>query len=431
MVEEDSGTGALPEDLPGALPDGPSVIIVGGGLIGLSSAYYLRKAGASVTVLERGLVGGGASRFNAGEITSSVSPLPGPGIIGEVASTIFRSDGAVYLSPRQAVRGARFFTRFLRHCTQKSHDAGLAALVALNQRSFPLFDELAVEGVAADMHTNGYLVCCSSEAAAQEARHHYEELPHLAAAPGPLLRGADLRAAEPALSPAAEHGFVRHGERWINPSPFVDRLADALRSQGVVIVENAEVVSLRESGHGVEVLTRVGAFNGDSAVIAAGVWSEDLCRRLGVPLGMQPGKGYSFTVGVDTMPERVITFSDEYVVATPEGERVRIAGTMEFDGTREGLNIRRIQAMVNAVRHFLPGADWENLADEWVAPRPMTVDGLPFIGRLHDSSRILVATGHNMLGLTLGPATGVLVADLALRREHGLDLAPFSVRRFA
>ncbi len=427
MVEESNARG----DRPGDLGGGPSVIVVGGGLVGLSSAYYLRKAGSTVTVLERGTVGGGASRFNAGEITSSVAPLPGPGIIGEVASTIFRSDGAVYLSPRQAVRGARFFTRFLRNCSRKDYDAGLAAIVALNRRSFPLFEGLAEEGIAADMHTNGYLVCCSSEEAARETREHYEGLAHLVASPGPLLQGADLRAVEPTLSPAMRHGFLRHEERWINPSPFVDRLAAALRALDVGIIENAEVVSLRESADGVEVLTRAGAFRAETAVIAAGVWSEDLCRRLDVPLGMQPGKGYSFTVGVDAMPERVLTFSDEYVVATPEGDRLRIAGTMEFDGSREGLNVHRIEAMVKAVRHFLPGADWDHRADEWVAPRPMTADGLPFIGRLHDSSRILVATGHNMLGLTLAPATGALIADLALRRDPGLDLAPFSPRRFA
>ncbi|MHB8867808.1 MAG: NAD(P)/FAD-dependent oxidoreductase [Thermoleophilia bacterium] len=410
---------------------GSRVIVVGGGLVGLSSAYYLRKAGAAVTVLERGTIGGGASRFNAGEITSSVSPLPGPGIIGEVAGTIFRSDGAVYLSPGQAVRGARFFARFLRNCSQQRHESGTAAITALNRRSFPLFDELASEGIAHGMHTNGYLVCCQSQEAARVTRAHYEELPHLVAPPGPLLQGAELRAVEPALSPAMNHGFLRHEERWINPSPFVDRLADALRGLDAGIVENAEVVGLRESAQGVEVLTQAGAFRGDTAVIAAGVWSEDLCRRLGVPLGMQPGKGYSFTVGVDAVPERVLVFSDEHVVATPEGERLRIAGTMEFDGTRESLNVRRIEAMVRAVRHFLPGADWDHRADEWVAPRPMTADGLPFIGRLHDSSRILVATGHNMLGLTLAPATGAVIAALALGGDAGLDLTPFSPRRFA
>lgn len=407
------------------------VIVVGGGLVGLCSAYYLGKAGLPVTVLERGTVGGGASRFNAGEITSSVSPLPGPGVVREVAGTVFRSDGAVYLSPRQAVRGARFFTRFLRNCSRPAYDAGLAAIVALNQRSFPLFDELAAAGPAAGMRTDGYLICCPSEEAAREAREHYLELPHLVAPPGPLLQGDDLRAVEPALSPAMGHGFLRPQERWINPSPFVDGLADALRDRGVEIVEGAEVVGLRERGDTVEVLTRAGAFQGQTAVIAAGVWSDDLCRRLDVPLCMQPGKGYSFTVGVETMPERVTVFSDEYVVATPEGERLRIAGTMEFDGSREGLNTRRIEAMVKAVRHFLPGADWDHRADEWVAPRPMTADGLPFVGRLHDSSRILVATGHNMLGLTLAPATGAVIADLAVGNDPGLDLAPFSPRRFA
>ena len=408
-----------------------AVIVVGAGLVGLSSAYYLRKAGASVTVLERGIVGGGASRFNAGEITTSVSPLPGPDIVKEVAGTIFRSDGAVRITPSQLVRGSRFFFRFLRNCTGATYDSRTAALIALNRLSFEFYDGLAAAGIVTDMHTGGYLVCTASRAAAEAARQHYLEAPYEATSPGPLLDEQELRGVEPALSKAARCGFIRPDERWIDPSRFVDRLATALREMGVEIVEKAAVSGLETTASGMRVESSIGAFLGDSVVLAAGIWSDNLCRGLGTALGMEPGKGYSFTVPVETAPQRLIIFSDQHVVATPLDGRVRIAGTMEFDGTREVLNPRRIEAMVAAVKDFLPGADWDHIRDKWVAPRPMTPDGLPNIGRLRTAPRVIVATGHNMLGLTLAPATGSVVTDLVLARDPGIDLMPFDPHRFS
>lgn len=405
------------------------VIVVGGGLVGLCSAYYLSKAGLSVTVLERGTVGGGASRFNAGEITTSVSPLPGPGVVREVAGTVFRSDGAIRITPPQLIKGSGFFARFLGNCTGRTYDARLAALVALNRRSFGLYDELAGSGIVNDMRTIGYLVCATSKATAEETRTHYLEAPYEATPPGPLLEEEALREVEPALSGAARCGFLRPDERWIDPSPFVDAMAATLREMGVLIVEQAAVNSVRATDTGVDAGTSEGVFSGDNLVVAAGVWSADLSRRLGVPLRMQPGKGYSFTVSVPVMPRHLLTFSDEYVVATPIDGRLRIAGTMEFDGTKELLNPRRIEAMVAAARPFLPDADWDDVQDKWVAPRPMTPDGLPYIGRLRSQPRVVVATGHNMLGLTLAPATGTAVADLVLGRDPGIDLSPFDPHR--
>lgn len=409
----------------------PSVVVVGGGLVGLCSAYYLAKAGASVKVLERGKVGGGASRFNAGEITTRVSPLPGPGIVRKVAGTVFRSDGAIRIAPPQALRGIRFFSRFLRNCTHTTYDARLAALVDLSRPTFGLFDDLAAAGIATDMRTNGYLVCAASRQAAEEARQHYLDARYGASPPGPLLDRDALREFEPALSEAAVWGFVRHDERWMNANWFVERMAEALREMGVEIVEDAAATTIETLPTEVRVHSGAGAFRADSVVIAAGFWSDRICRTLGVPLGMQPGKGYSFTIGVKTMPQRLIAFADEYVVATPTGERLRIGGTMEFDGTTAVFNPRRIEPMIRVIRDFFPGVDWNDIADRWVAPRPMTPDGLPYIGRLEKAPRVVVATGHNMLGLTLGPATGTVVADLVLGREPAVDLTLFDPHRYA
>ena len=226
-------------------------------------------------------------------------------------------------------------------------------------------------------------------------------------------------------------GFLRPNELWCDPSPFVDALAKALRDGGAEIVEGARVTAVGETASGVEVHSSGGRYRARAAVVAAGVWSEELCRAGGIALGMQPGKGYSFSVRPEAMPRRVLYFTQASVVATPVAGRLRLAGTMEFDGSTERFNTRRIEAMVKAAGPFLQGIDWNDLADEWVAPRPMTPDGLPLIGRLPRFRHVFVASGHNMLGLTLAPATGRGIADMVTGQTPEMDLAPFAVDRFA
>jgi D-amino-acid dehydrogenase len=145
---------------------------------------------------------------------------------------------------------------------------------------------------------------------------------------------------------------------------------------------------------------------------------------------MQAGKGYSFSVFPESMPRRALHLPDGHVAVTPMNDRLRIAGTMEFDGTFDRFEPRRVEAMVAAASPYLRGIDWNGRSDEWVGPRPMTPDGLPMIGHLEGQSRIFVATGHNMLGVTLAPATGRVIADLMLRAEVPFDLSPFSPNRF-
>ena len=408
------------------------VVVVGGGLIGLHSAYYLARAGVSVTVLERGHVGDGAARFNAGLVITEVTPLPAPGLMRETLATAFLPGSAVSVSPRMTPAELRFFFRFARHCDAARHARSFAALLDLNKSCFALYDELAAAGLAAGIRDNGYLVCCLSEQAAARSWSDYDRMPAaVTSRPGPLLDAAGLREVEPGLSGDLRAGFLRIGERWIDASPYVDRLAHAIVEAGGRIIEGAPVTTIDDGRTEVVAHSSAGAFAADRVVVAAGIWSEEICRALGVPLGMQAGKGYSFTVGGAELPQRPLYFSEAHAVATPLEKRLRIAGTMQFGGAPDHLDRRRIEAMVRAVSPLLPGYDWTAIDDEWVAPRPMTPDGLPLIGWLSGSRRVLVASGHNMLGLTLGPPTGRLVAKLVCDEPLDVDLQPFAPDRFA
>jgi D-amino-acid dehydrogenase len=409
---------------------GQGVIVIGGGLLGLFSAYYLQQAGMPVTILERGKIGGGASRFNAGLITSVVAPLPAPGTIGPTVRTMFSGDRALYVSPRQLLSAAPFFLRFASNCGESAYARGAAALSDLNAGTLELFRDLQVAGLAGSIQDSGYMMCYSDPSAAHEGHRFYERSPHAVCPPAPVLQGSAVTAAEPSLSPGVAAAFVRPAELWCNPSLLVDELASALRDNGCEVVEGARVTLVHDTAGGAEVESSMGRFTGRAAVVAAGAWSEELGRVAGFTMGIQPGKGYGFSVEPRAMPQRCLFFAQARVIATPIGERLRLAGTMEFGGGAESFERRRIRAIVKAVSPLLVGIDWENRTHEWVAPRPMTPDGLPSIGRMPGSRHVFVATGHNMLGLTLGPATGRVIADMVTGHEPGVDLAPFEVGRF-
>ena len=410
------------------------VVVVGGGLVGLSCAWFLARDGVEVAVLERGRVGGGASRGNAGLVCPSLAdPLPAPGLIRHSLAGLLRPDSALHVDPRALPRMAGFLARFARRTTPRAYAAGVTALGQLGRMAFGLYDELAAESAVGELHDDGYLFACATRGSATAARDGLARMADrgYAAPPGPLLEADELRQLEPSLSAAVRAGFVQPGERWLDPSRFVDALAARLRERGVPITEEAEVTGLRHGGRSVSIETSAGPLEADQVVIASGVWSDRLCRMLGLRLGLAPGKGYSFAVEPAVMPSRAIYLADAHVVATPIAGRLRLAGTLEFDGSVDRFNHRRVRAIAGAASRYLAGIDWQRRSAEWVGPRPMTPDGLPMIGRLPGRPRVLVAAGHNMLGLTLAPSTGRVIAALVTGRPPGIDLGPFAPDRVA
>jgi D-amino-acid dehydrogenase len=407
-----------------------TVTVVGGGLIGLCSAYYLAEAGLRVTVLERGKVGGGASRGNAGEICPDlVAPLPAPGVIGPALRGLPRPGSALYVRPRPDLELARFLLRFALNTTRRRYTAGVRALAGLANGTFTLFDELEAAGADGDANASGFLFAFAALDGARAALRGVRDLG--APVSGGLLHGDELAAVEPALGPAARAGYLVADQRSVDPSVFVDRLAATVRGRGVEIVEGARVTSVSEDGTRTRVRSSVGDVDADRAVVAAGIWSREICRQLGVGIDLVPGKGYSFSVEADPLPRRVVHLGDARVVFTPMGKRLRVAGTMEFGGGPEEFHARRVAAIVAAARGYLRDADWSSRQDEWVGARVMTPDGLPAIGALPGHPRILLASGHNMLGLMLGPATGKLVAGFVQGTQDPVVAAPLDPARLA
>jgi D-amino-acid dehydrogenase len=412
-------------------PDVTSVTVIGGGLIGLCCAYYLAESGLRVTILERDRVGSGASRGNAGEVCPDlVEPLPAPGVISAALRTAHRPESALYVHPTLSRDLARFLLGFTRHATRARYAAGARDLAALADGTFALFEQLEAAGVDAEANKSGFLFVYGTADAALAARDRFAGL-NAPLAPDGVLDAAGLADLEPCLGPAATAGFVVDEQWSIDPNLFVDRLAELLRRRGVEILEGSRVTGIQSRAGGVRAHTSEGPVDADAAVLAAGAWSREIGHALGLDLNIFPGKGYSLSLRLDRAPSRLVHLGDAHVVVTPLPKGVRLAGTMELDPRHDRFNPRRIAGIVAAARPYLDGGHWDELGGEWVGARPMTPDGLPAIGPLPGHRRVYLASGHNMLGLMLGPATGRLIADLVTEQAHPEAWAAFTPRRLA
>ncbi|MBK0419559.1 FAD-binding oxidoreductase [Leucobacter sp. CSA1] len=409
-------------------------VILGGGLIGLFTAYYLLREGRRVTIVERERLGGGAARGNGGQIVSvDCAPLPAPGMVGEGMKLLFSPTSAFFVKPSRLPGMAAFLVRFALNSRRSKFRSSLARMDVLNRRTVELYRELRQDGIGTGVHDEPFLYSYTTREQAEAGHAYAVELAArgLGPAPGALMDRDALVAHEPALGSEPQWGFVQAGELFAEPSALVDELIAKVRELGVEALEGESVRDIEETAVGVRITTSQRTLVAEQALVAAGAWSAPLLKQQGMRSIIKPGKGYSFTVDVERAPKSVTMFGDAHVGALPTGPgTVRIAGTMEFDGSTGGLDRRRIDAIVAAAAPHLAGADWAGIRDEWVGPRPMTPDGLPHIGLVPGRSRVFVCAGHNMLGLSLGPASAAAIADHMQGRPRADVVAAFRPGRF-
>lgn len=397
------------------------VVVVGAGIVGLSTAWFLQERGEQVTVVDRGDVGLGASWGNAGWIAPAMTlPLPEPAIFRYGLRAIVSPSSPVYVPLAADPKLLRFLAGFAWHSTPAKWRRNMQTFAEINKWSLDSFDRLADGGVADRTITaEPFLTGFTSERDRQGLRHEFTEIEQRGGSVDyQLISGDELRAIEPAISGSVTLGIRIAGQRYINPPLFVRSLADAVLARGGSIVTGAAVTDVADHGSGVTVtFTRPEASGGapetlraDSAVIATGTWLGALARRFGVRQVVQAGRGYSFSVRPDSVPTHPIYFPAQRVACTPLGDRLRVGGMMEFRPADAPPDPRRITTLVEAARPLFDGVDWDAREDEWVGSRPCTADGLPLVGATR-SPRVHVAGGHGMWGVTLGPLTGRIVAD--------------------
>jgi glycine/D-amino acid oxidase-like deaminating enzyme len=408
------------------------VAVVGGGMVWLATAWFLQESGAQVTVYERDRVAAGASWGNAGWLTPVLAgPLPEPAVLRYGLRAVLSPRSPVYLPLRADPALLRFLASFVRHSTPARWRRGMAAYVPLDARALDAFDVLAAAGVSAPTHPAEPLLACYRTEREREAL--IEEL-HAIRAAGQRdvvfgqLTGDQARALGPLLTGEVGAAVQIHGQRYLHPPEYVRSLAQAVTAQGGVVREGAGVREIRDAADDVVLRTGAGEERHDAVVVATGTWLGGLARRFGVRQVVQAGRGYSFSVPVEQLPAGPLYFPTQRVACTPLGDRLRIAGMMEFRRPEAPLDPRRIAAITDAVRPFLAGVDLDDRQDEWVGSRPCTGDGLPLLGRTA-SPRVFVAGGHGMWGIALGPVTGMLVAETVLKGETPPELRPFDPLR--
>ncbi len=417
------------------MPEHYDVVIIGGGAIGLCAAYYLSLQGAQVALLERSTLGSGCSDKNAGLIVPShVVPLAAPGMVRKGLKWMFKPDSPFYIKPRLSWELLTWLWQFNRSSTHEQVQKAAPVLNELLLASRALFDELEkVCAGAFELTRNGLLMLYNSERAMQAERQDAELAQELGQQVD-ILQHRDLEALLPEVSLRAVGGTYYQQDAHLDPAEFIAGITRLLNPNLVKVMEQTTVQSFEHANGRIKsVRTNNGEFTADNFVLAGGAWSPELVSSLSLRLPIQAGKGYSVTMRPSNSKLSIpMMLSEAKVAVTPLDDRVRFAGTMELSGLDLSLNQRRIEAILRAVPEYLP--DFESTfierTDVWGGLRPCTPDGLPCIGRTQKISNLIVATGHAMLGISLAPITGKLVAEIVEGKLPSLALEPFGVERF-
>ncbi len=407
-------------------------VVIGGGIIGLTTAYHLAREGESVTIVDQRQAGLGASDVNAGWVVPAESaPVPGPGVVLQSLKWMMRPDSPLYIKPSIAPDFLQFMLGMFRASNARAQRAGFAANLALAEDSVHLFDEYRADGIDYELHHEGLLMAFQNK---ELMEHHlgYVDLVKRYGLQPTVLVGDDVREHEPRLSDSVQGGLYFPKELHLDPGGFTRALRDRLSGMGVEIVENAPVDGVQiASSRIVSVSSGTRVFPGDRFLLAAGSWTAPLSKLFGANIPIRPGKGYCIEVAPYGL-RGATNLHDAKVATTPFKNRFRLAGTMEFGGLDEKINQVRVDAILRAPSSYF--RDWEPPRAADVKPRagmrPMSPDGLPVIGRLPRLSNGFVATGHGMMGVTLAPATARVLTELIRDGRDSPLLAPFSPARF-
>ncbi len=409
------------------------VLIIGGGIIGVSAAYFLARAGVGVTVIERGEVGRGCSYGNAGLICPCHStPIPAPGVLTQGLKWLFDAESPFYIKPRLDSDLIRWLWRFQSYCNQSWVDTAVPLIRDLQRASLALYQEL-IEEEKLDCHfeRHGGLALYLTERGFAHGRCEAAELQRFGLQME-LLDGTAIRELETAVHPQVIGGIHYQEDAHITPDLFVTGLAAAAQAHGATFLTQTELLGF-ETGNGrvTAVQTTRGERRAEQIILAAGAWTAPIARDLNLKLPLQPAKGYSITVKRPSNAPRIYLYLGEAKVAvTPMGPHLRFAGTLELAGFDFAINQRRVNAILRAADGYLAGSGERELVEIWRGMRPVTPDGLPYIGRTRRYQNLIVAAGHATLGLSMGPITGKLVAEVVGEERPSFELIPFQVERF-
>jgi D-amino-acid dehydrogenase len=410
------------------------IIVVGGGLVGSACAYYLRKAGWNVTIVDKGKFGMGCSHANCGFVSPShVLPLAMPGAVGRALKAMMSQDSPFYIKPRLNYALWRWLWHFARRCNQRDMLESGRGIQALLNSSRALFDQLiASEAMDCEFEPHGLLFVLQSAHAMEHFADNDRFLRENFGLGARRIDGDAVNDFEPALKPGLSGGWLYENDAHLRPDRLMSAWEIVLQRLGVTIREQCEVNGIvRDAGTARKLATSQGELSAEAFVFATGAWTPLLEKHLGCKVPIQPGKGYSITMPRPAIcPKYPMMFEEHRVAVTPMQTGYRLGSTMEFAGYDDTLNQRRLAILKHGATHYLREPYCEPVVEQWFGWRPMTWDSRPIIDRSPALSNVWIAAGHNMLGLSMSPATGKLVAELIGKQSPHLDPAPYSATRF-
>lgn len=421
---------------PAAFQDSAPIVVVGGGVIGVCCAWSLARRGVPVLLLERDEIGSGASFGNAGTVSPGHPPINGPGRWRELVRSMVDPLSPLYIPPQLSPALARWLWSFARHCSAAHLEHCRQVTEPFARASLPLHDELGADAPAdLGYTTDGYFEIYRTAAGRATAEHEAEFARKQGFAPQ-AVDAAELRAGDPLLNDTVLGGYHHTEGRTMDPFRFVEHVASLARQHGASIrpgVGVDEVLTWRDRAVGVRTATGE-ELEAGAVILATGAYSPNLYRRLGCPLPMQAVKGYHLDLGGSAGGAPAIgrpyLLVERAVFCTPMPGRLRLAGTLEFSGPNDDIRRPRLEQLTRSAEQYLNGIDAAPVSSEWCGLRPCTPDGLPAVGPLPGWRGVFAATGHAMLGLTFGPATGEALAELILTGRSELPLAGLDPARF-
>jgi len=409
------------------------VVVIGGGVIGLACAHYLRDAGVGVTVIDRGKIGEGASHGNCGLLYfSDVIPLCSPGVVTNELIKTFKGTSPLYIKPDLDIPKYLWLLKFAMKCNLLHKKQAAKNKYELSMYSKELFKSLFESSfLPCDFEDVGVLTVFKEE---KNFKAHTRTQEFLAGFGLQALEIAKERLLEiePALLNDLAGAWLNKADWHLRPELFMRAWHKLLEKKGVTFRENCEVVDLSMKNNSVyQVHTSQESLQVNSVVLATGAWTPGITRKLGLSLPVIPGKGYSITM---ERPEICPTYScvlyEKNMVMTPWKSAYRLGGTMEFSGYSSSLNRIRINKLISGAKAYLKHPIGQPLIEEWTSLRPMTYDDMPVIDRAGHLENLIIATGHGMLGLTLATGTGKAVCDMVLGRPLEINIVPYSLKRF-
>ncbi len=410
-----------------------NILVIGGGVIGASIAYYLTKDNNNVTLVERGQICSGSSYGNAGLVSyANPTPMAEPGVIKKVIGWMLQKDSPFYIKPKLDWELIRWLLRFQASCSKNSVKRAIDIARAMRSVTKELSGQFSDEEKDEFCwHSRGRIILYRNKSSFEGGKKVLEFLKQFGVS-GDTLDLNGLREKDPNISSSVVGGFYYSDYEHVFPEQYVKGLVHRAETRGASIQTDTEVIGFETSGNQIsKVITTRGDFNPDQVILAAGCWSPLISKELGVKIPIQPAKGYSVTLKAPEYNSKIpVSLPESKVALTPMGDLLRFSSNLELVGYDSSINLRRINAAQRNVEKYINGIADMELVQIWRGFRPSTPDTMPIIERNNKFNNLILATGHDMLGMVNSLVTGKLVSELINGDEPSVDLTPFRLSRF-